>query len=160
MDKLESIVDPQDSYDATERNDRIFERPESVGEREEGSARPILSTKHLLRRPAMRFKNTLAMYIEQFTNPELKCGLKLWQEGIMLANQEMSKLVRAEVDALPEKYKEDYESVFYKFVNTARNTIDIPILWPVIYIDSSTDVKNLSDELYANRIADTKDRVT
>jgi hypothetical protein len=99
------------------------------------------------------------MYVEQFTNPELKCTLKLWQERIMLANQEMSKLVRAEVDALPEKFKEDYESVFYRFLNTARNSLDIPILWPVIYIEAGTDVKNLPDELYQNRIADTKDRV-
>jgi hypothetical protein len=159
MDKLESIVDPQDSYDATERNDRIFERPESVGEREEGSQRAILSTKQLLRNPATRFKNTLAMYVEQFTNPELKCTLKLWQEGIMMANLEISKLVRAEVDALPEKFKEDYESVFYRFLNTARNSLDIPILWPVIYIEAGSEVKNLPDELYQNRIADTKDRV-
>ena len=77
----------------------------------------------------------------------------------MLANQEISKLVRAEVDALPENFKEDYESVFYRFLNTARNSLDIPILWPVIYLDADTDIKNLSDELYANRIADTKDRV-
>jgi len=159
--RIESIFKGRSDHVAGTVNPDIYDLPGSKEEKKEmNSKRGIVTQAYLLKNPSRRFRDLLATYLEEFQNRDLQCTLNLWQEAILRANLELSKLVRAELDEIRESFSDlSYEAVFYSFVNESRNELDIPIIWPVIYLEADTQVKNLPDELYNNRIADIKERV-